>query len=198
MDDILWVSSTFEEGLERLERIFQCLLGANLKLKSAKCIFFQKNVRFLGHLVSEDEISTDPEKTRAVQEWPVPKSAKQVCSFLGLCSCNRGFVQDFAAIAKPLHKMCEKDRKLIWSDECQRSFDTLKQTLVSGPILAYPLPDLPFILDTDASGKAVGAVLSQEQDGVERVIAYMSKSMNVQGQVYCVTCKELLSVVTAA
>lgn len=197
MDDIISVSSTFHEGLERLEKIFQRLQGANLKLKPSKCVFFQKQVGFLGHIVSETGISTDPEKTKAVQEWPIPKSAKQVRSFLGLSSYYRRFVQGFACIARPLHKTCEKDKKFVWTDECQAAFETLKTALVSSPILAYPLPGVPFILDTDASDKSVGAVMSQLQEGSERVIAYMSKTMNIHEQAYCVTRKELLAVVTA-
>ncbi|VDI53522.1 Hypothetical predicted protein [Mytilus galloprovincialis] len=197
MDDIISISSTFEEGLGRLERIFIRLQNAHLKLKPAKCIFFQKQVRFLGHIVSEEGISTDLEKTKAIDDWPVPKSAKQVRSFLGLCSYYRRFVKGFAAIARPMHKICEKNSRFAWNDECQKAFQQLKSALTSTPVLAYPLPNLPFILDTDASDKAVGAVLSQIQDGLERVIAYMSKSMNIHEQAYCVTRKELLAVIIA-
>ncbi|CAC5372594.1 unnamed protein product [Mytilus coruscus] len=89
--------------------------------------------------------------------------------------------------------MCEKNSRFAWNDECQKAFEQLKNALTSTPVLAYPLLNLPFILDTDASDKAVGAVLSQIQDGLERVIAYMSKSMNIHEQAYCVTRKELLA-----
>ncbi|VDI48844.1 Hypothetical predicted protein [Mytilus galloprovincialis] len=178
MDDIISISSTFEEGLGRLERIFIRLQNAHLKLKPAKCIFFQKQVRFLGHIVSEEGISTDLEKTKAIDDWPVPKSAKQQ-------------LQDQCT------KICEKNSRFAWNDECQKAFQQLKSALTSTPVLAYPLPNLPFILDTDASDKAVGAVLSQIQDGLERVIAYMSKSMNIHEQAYCVTRKELLAVIIA-
>ena len=103
-------------------------------------------------------------------------------------------MKGFAGIARPLHTICEKNSKFRWTDECQNAFDELKTFLTSTPILAYPLPD---ILDTDASDKAVGAVLSQVQDSHERVIAYMSKSMNMYKQSNCVTRKELLAVITA-
>ncbi|CAC5381806.1 unnamed protein product [Mytilus coruscus] len=156
-DDIISVSSTFEEGLGRLERIFIRIHNAHLKLKPAKCIFFQKQVRFLRHIVSEEGIFTDLEKTKAIDDWPVPKSAKQVRSFLGLCSYYRRFVKGFAAIARPMHKICEKNSRFAWNDECQKAFEQLKNALTSTPVLAYPLPNLPFILDTDASDKAVGA-----------------------------------------
>jgi hypothetical protein len=111
LDDIISVCSTFEEWLCRLERIFIRLKEANLKLKPTKCYFFQKHVRFLGHIVSEDGISTEPDKINAVKEWPAPKSAKQVRSILGLCSYYRRCVKGFAAIARPLHKICEKNSK---------------------------------------------------------------------------------------
>ena len=90
-----------------------------------------------------------------------------------------------------------KKAKFQWTPECQESFETLKKALISSPILAYPEVDLGFILDSDASNKAVGAVLSQKQDRAERVVAYMSKTMNKHEQSYCVTRKELLAVVTA-
>lgn len=197
MDDIIVPAATFEEHLQRLEHVFQRLLVANLKLKPSKCIFFQKQVGFLGHVVSEQGIHTDPEKIKAVQEWPQPKNVKHMRSFLGLCSYYRRFVEGFAKIARPLHKICEKGVKFHWTLECQQAFDNLKRALVTPPILAYPNPGAPFILDTDASDKAVGAVLSQEQDSKERVIAYMSNTMNKHEQSYCITRKELLAVVTA-
>ena len=197
MDDILSPSRTFEDGIKRLENIFCRLLEASLKLKPSKCLFFQKQAKFLGHIVSKDGITTDQEKTEAVKNWPVPKTAKHVRSFLGLCSYYRRFVQNFAQIAKPLHKLCEKSSKFQWTDESQLAFQKLKDALTSAPILTYPREGHPFILDTDASNKAVGAVLSQKQEGHERVIAYMSKTMNKHETSYCTTRKELLAVVTA-
>ena len=197
MDDIIAPSTTFTQGLERLEHIFQRLLSANLKLKPSKCTFFQKEIKFLGHIVSESGIATDPQKSSAIMDWPVLTSAKQAKSFLGSCSYYWRFVKGFAQIARPLHKICEKGSKFQWSQECQDSFDVLKQKLTESPILSYPLPGLGFVLDTDSSDKAVGAVLSQIQDGSEKVIAYMSRAMNKHEQQYCVTRKELLAVVVA-
>ena len=197
MDDILSLSSSFEEGIERLGRIFDRLLAANLKLKPSKCLFFQKQTHFLGHIVSEQGISTDPEKVSAIQDWPPCRTAKQCHSFLGLASYYRRFCPGFAEIARPLHKLCEKGRKFQWTPEAQKAFDRLKQVLTSPPVLAYPLPNIRFIVDTDASAFSVGGVLSQIQNGHERVIAYMSKSMNQHEQNYCTTRKELLAVIIA-
>lgn len=198
MDDIITPGSSVQESLRRLENVFKRLKEANLKLKPSKCIFFQRSVNFLGHVVSEEGVHTSPDKIQAVVDWPIPKNAKQVRSFLGLASYYRKFVKGFADIARPLHKICEKNSKFIWSNECAGAFAALKAALTSAPVLAYPKCDgKRFILDTDASDMAVGAVLSQEQNGQEVVIAYMSKTMNKHEQSYCVTRKELLAVVTA-
>ena len=178
MDDVIVPTATFEVSIARLELVFQRLSEANLKLKPSKCILFQRQVKFLGHIVSEEGISTDNEKIQAVKNWPLPKSAKQVRSFLGLCSYYRRFVQDFAKIARPLHKLCEKGNKFAWSDDCQVSFTALKEALTTAPVLAYPILGQQFVLDTDASEHSVSAVLSQVQEGRECVIAYMSKAMN--------------------
>ena len=197
MDDIISPSKSIEEGLNRLRNIFERLLEANLKLKPSKCAFFQKQARFLGHIVSENGVATDPEKISAVTDWPIPKTAKQVKSFLGLCSYYRRFVRDFAKIARPLHMISDKKAKFVWNDECQEAFEQLKKALTSSDILAYPIPGLRFILDTDSSDKSVGSVLSQEQDGREKVIAYMSKAINKHEQLFCTTRKELLAVMYA-
>ena len=197
IDDIIIPGPTIEESLTRLEHVFERLREANLKLKPSKCVLFQKSVKFLGHIVSEEGIHTDPEKVKAVQDWPVPRNVKEVKSFLGLCSYYRKFVQGFADIARPMHHACKKGTKFTWTETCQQSFDKLKQALTSPPILIYPIPGKQFILDTDASNFAVGAVLSQEVDGKEHVIAYMSKALHKHEISYCTTRKELLAVVTA-
>lgn len=120
-------------------------------------------MKFLGHVVSDKGVHTDPDKTEAVRIWPVPKTVKEVRSFLGLCSYYRRFVSGFANIARPLHKLCEKNSKFTWNEDCQKAFNSLKNSLMSSPLLAYPLPGKSFTLDTDASNLATGAVLSQEK-----------------------------------
>lgn len=197
MDDIITPGESVDQCLFRLEHVFQRLRTANLKLKPSKCIFFQKSAHFLGHIVSENGIETDPEKVKAVKEWPRPRNSKDVRSFLGLASYYRKFVKGFSEIAKPLHKLCEKNSRFSWTEACQTSFEALKQSLMSAPVLAYPKLGSRFILDTDSSDFASGAVLSQVQDGQERVIAYMSKSMNVHETSYCISRKEILAVVKA-
>ena len=142
-----------------------------------ECNFFQKEVHFLGHVVSEEGIHTDPGKIVVVQDWPVPTTQKQVPSFLGLCSYYRRFIQGFADIARPLHKLTENTNKYGWNDLCRHSF-YLKQALTSTLILSYPKPQGQFVLDTDACHKAVGVVLFHVQDKVECVLGYFRKSLS--------------------
>ena len=195
MDDLIVPAESFEKEIERLELVLQRLEQANLKLKPSKCVFFQKKVKFLGHVVSEDGVETDPDKVSAVSEWPRPKSKKQLRSFLGLCSYYRRFVMNFAAIARPLHKLCKKSAKYEWSDQAEQAFNALKSSMTKTPVLVLPSLGKSFILDTDSSEYAVGGVLSQEYPEGERVIAYMSKSLNIHERAYCVTRKELFAVV---
>ena len=150
---------------------------------------------FLGHVVSKDGIETDPEKTIAVAEWPAPTSVTEIRAFLGLASYYRRFVKDFSRLAGPLNVLLQKGHKFEWTEEAQRSFVELKSALTSPPVLAMPRDEGDFTLDTDASNDSIGAVLSQSQDGTERVVAFGSRSLDKRESNYCVTRKELLAVV---
>jgi len=157
--------------------------------------FLSKSVSFLGHVVSENGIGTDPDKIKAVSEWPTPTCIKDVRAFVGLASYYRRFVKSFSEIAAPLHELQSHGRTFQWSEDAQRAFDAIKDALTSPPILAMPTDDGQFILDTDASDHSIGAVLSQIQSGTERVVAYASRSLSRREANYCVTRRELLSVV---
>ena len=195
LDDIVVFSKTTEEHLERLVRILGRLQSAGLKLKPEKCCLMQRSVSFLGHVVSDQGIATDPEKTKMVTEWPVPNSVKEVRSFLGLTGYYRRFVKDYASIAAPLHFLTKKDQPFVWTEETQEAFETLKDALTSPPILAMPNDTGEFVLDTDACDRTIGAVLSQVQDGIEKVIAYAGRSLDKREVNYCITRKELLAIV---
>ncbi|KAI4885901.1 hypothetical protein NFI96_005622 [Prochilodus magdalenae] len=195
LDDIIVFGKTFEEHLGRLQVVLEKLKAANLKVKPSKCQLFAKEVQYLGHIISANGIMTDPGKVAVVKEWKVPRSQTEVRSFLGLASYYRRFVQDFATIARPLHKLTEKGAKMVWSAQCQDSFEELKRRLTMAPILAFPDPDKPFLLDTDASDVGIGGVLSQIVDGRERVIAYASRALSRTERNYATTKKELLAVV---
>ena len=195
LDDIIVFGQTFEQEIQRLREVFQRMRDANLKLSPKKCTLFKKEVAFLGHVVSSEGVSTDPSKIAAVENWPRPTTVREVRSFAGLCSYYRRFVREFARIARPLHKLTEKGTRFEWTSECETAFNTLKMALTSSPILAFPQEAGTFILDTDASNDGVGAVLSQVQDGHERVVAYFSRALAKAERQYCVTRKELLALV---
>lgn len=195
LDDVIVMGKTFTEHLHNLEDIFRRLRSANLKLNPKKCRILGKEVKYLGHVVSPLGVAVDPEKVEAVLDWPVPKDKHELRSFLGLCTYYRRFVHGFANIAKPLTKLTEEGRKYSWDEGCNDAFEDLKRALTSAPILSYPNSTGKFILDTDASSTAIGGVLSQLQDGQERVIGYFSKTLSKPEKNYCVTRRELLGVV---
>lgn len=196
LDDIIVVGKSIEDMIQNLTQVFDCLLAAGLKLKARKCTLFARKVEYLGHIISEKGIATSPDKVKAVKNWPVPTNLTELRSFIGFCSYYRRFVLNFAMIAKPLHDLTKKNAKYIWTDNCQNAFDRLRTELSTAPILAHPDFEQEFILDTDASNEAIGAVLSQVQKGIERPIAFASKSLSNSERKYCVTRKELLAVVT--
>ena len=195
LDDVIVFSRGVSQHISRLEEVLERIMAAGLRLKPKKCHLFQTRVGYLGHVVSGEGISTDPEKIKAVEDWKVPKDLHDVRSFLGLCSYYRRFIKDFSSIAKPLTQLTEKERDFVWGTAQEEAWLDLKRRLVNAPILAYPDPQLSFILDTDASGFGIGGVLSQVQDGEERVIAYGSRTLTKEERRYCVTRRELLSVV---
>ena len=195
LDDIIVYGRTVEETNSRLEEVFKRMRLAGLKLKPSKCQLFRTQVDYLGHVVSAAGIQTDPAKVEAVKHWPTPKTQTQVRSFLGLASYYRRFIQDFAGKARPLQRLTEKNVAFKWDSDCDEAFGALKAALTSAPILAYPMPNGQFILDTDASAFALDAVLSQEQEGTERVVAYASKSLKRAERNYCVTRREMLAVI---
>ena len=195
LDDIIVIGRTFEDMIKNLDQVLQKLHDAGLKLKPRKCQLFAKQVEFLGHVISNCGIQTDPKKTNVVRDWPQPTKLHDVRSFIGFCSYYRRFIPKFAELAKPLHKLTEKGQKFVWTNECNIAFEKLKSKMVESPILAHPDFSKPFILDTDASDQAIGAVLSQNINGHERVIAYASRTLSRPERRYCVTRKELLALV---
>ena len=194
-DDIIVIAKSFDEMLQNLETVFNRLSSAGLKLKAKKCHIFAEQVEFLGHIISTEGIATDPKKVEIVKEWKEPSNITEVRSFVGLCSYYRRYIKGFASIVKPLNKLTEKKQKFVWTEDCQAAFETLKSKLTQAPILSFPNFDEPFILDTDASNTAIGAVLSQNIEGQEKVVAYASRALTKSERKYCVTRKELLAVV---
>ena len=197
LDDILVPDRTFEQQIDKLQMVFQRLKEANLKLNPKKCNLFQREVKYLGHVVSAKGVSPDPEKVEAIQAWPRPMSITDVKSFLGLASYYRRFIAGFANIAAPLHECTKKMPTFTWSTEAQAAFNKLKTALIEALVLAYADPSYPFLVDIDASNVGIGAMLSQVVEGRERPVAYFSFTLSQPQRNYCVTRRELLAVVKA-
>ena len=200
LDDIIVYGMNPQQVIDRLARVFDRIKGAGLKLKPSKCTFFERETLYLGHIVSREGIKCDPAKIEKVKEWPRPKSGKECLQFVGFCNYYNRFLKDFSAVAKPLYALGPKKVPFKWDEEEENSYQQLKAMLTSPPVMAYPREVGPWILDTDASGFAMGAVLAQMQpneEGVqeERVIAYGSKVFQGRQQRYCTRRRELLSVV---
>ena len=196
LDDIIVLGHNFESALENLRAVFLKLRQANLKLKVSKCKLMQKQTVFLGHLVSSEGISCDPEKVKAIKDWPQPRDKTELKAFLGLIGYYRKLVPSFAEIAIPLTRLTRKRVQFEWGTEQETAFEELKERLTQPPILAFPMENGgSFLLDVDASGSAIGGVLSQYQNNEEKVIAYGSHTLNPAQQNYCTTKRELYAVV---
>ena len=198
LDDILVISSTWEEHLQNLHLVFERLHEAGLRLKPRKCAFALREVTYLGHVISEAGISVDPSKVEKIWSYPTPTNLKSLRQFLGIASYYRRFTPQFSKVAEPLYALTRKNTPFVWSSSCEEAFVRLKELLTSPPVLAFPNFEQPFILETDASGLGLGAVLCQEQDdGTIRPIAYASRTLQKHERNYGISELEALAVVWA-
>jgi transposase InsO family protein len=205
LDDIVIFGSTEQQLMERMDDIFTRLHKAGLKMKPRKCRLFRRETDYLGHVICADGVKVSPEKVAAVRDWPVPECVTELRSFLGTASYYRKFVPGFANIAAPLHEQASGSHRYDWTAECQSAFEQLRTALCTAPVLAFPVKGARFVLDTDASDRGIGAVLSQlvpvgiDDNGQEvveeRVLSYASRTLNTHEKRYCTTRKELLAVV---
>ncbi|KXJ81220.1 hypothetical protein RP20_CCG021137 [Aedes albopictus] len=200
MDDIIIFSSSLKEHVKDIAKVLETLRDANLKVQCDKSEFLRKEVEFLGHVVTTEGVKPNPSKIEAILNWPLPKTPKQLKSFLGTVSYYRRFIPQFANIAKPLTSQLRGKGKVInyETKDFEDSFKKLKQIMSTDLLLAYPDFNKPFILTTDASNIAIGAVLSQLEDGKERPIAYLSRTLSKAEENYSATAKELLGIYFAA
>lgn len=197
LDDLIIVTETFEEHLTALAEVFDALKSANLKINVKKCEFCTNEVQYLGYRVSEQGLLVDPERVKPMLEFSRPKNMKQVRRFLGMASWYRRFIPDFATIAEPLTRLTSKKARWTWTAEQDAAFDALKVALATAPVLTCPDYSKTFVLQTDASATGLGAVLTQEHEGGEKVVAYASRIMNKAERNYSATERECLAVLWA-
>ena len=198
IDDLIIGSKTFDQHLEDLEKLFTKLGEYNLKIKLNKCVFARSKVIYLGHEVSIDGVAPNPEKVEAISKMKPPTDISGLRRFLGLTSYYRRFIKDYSKIAHPLNERLMKNRIYNWDKDCQEAFEELKRKLMTKPILCYPDFEREFHIHTDASKFGLGAVLTQtDESGKEKVIMYLSRTLNKAERQYTVTERECLAVVWA-
>lgn len=195
LDDIIISSKTFKDHICHLAKVFQKLRDHNLRINIEKCTFCTSEIKYLGHLVCEEGIKTDPEKTKAIKEMPAPTTVKGVRQFIGLCSWYRCFISNFSDISTPLTQLMKKNAKFHWGQEQQNAFDTLKERICQDTVISCPDYTAQFFFQTDASNDGLGAVLFQrDSKDQERVIAFISRTLRKAERNYSATEKECLGV----
>ncbi|MCO5549888.1 hypothetical protein L7F22_003362 [Adiantum nelumboides] len=192
-DDVIIYSKTIEEHKEHLKVIFQALRDNKLYVNQKKSEFFLQEIQYLGHIISKNGIRMDPAKLEVIKDWPNPRNLHEVRSFIGMCVYYRRFIEKFSLIAGPLHDLTKKNVKYVWTEKRQQAFDTLKQKLISQPVLSLPDLSKPFEVQCDACGDCLGAVLLQEG----HAIAYESRRLGSDEQILGIYEKELLAVLHA-
>jgi len=179
IDDVVIWSKSVEEHVQHLKLVLERLRKAGLQLKPSKCHFGLSKIELLGHSVSADGITPLPQRVEAIANLGPPQDVKSVRSFLGMANYYRGYIKSFATLALPLTDLTKAKEPFRWGPEQQHAFDALKVALTRAPILAHPDISRPYILYTDASDKAIGAILVQKDDqGMERVISYLSHKLS--------------------
>lgn len=196
LDDLIVFGRNLENHNKNLMEVFTRLRKVNLKLNPEKCEFLKKEILYLGHVVSSEGVLPDPEKIIAIKNYPVPKNSDELKRFVAFANYYRKFICNFAKIAYPLNYLSRKNVPFVWDTNCQKSFELLKEHISSPPVLQYPnfSENNTFILQTDASGYSLGAVLS---NGDNRPVAFASRSLNKSEQNYATIEKELLAIVWA-
>lgn len=218
LDDLIIFGRTLEEHEERLLKVLDRLQSEGLKLSLDKCTFCQTSVSYVGHIVSQDGVSTDPSKIDAVKSWPRPQNVSELRSFLGFCGYYRRFVKDYSKVSYPLNQLLQgclpavslkkikagPDPERVvykasdpfgsrWSDVCEAAFNELKVRLTQAPVLVFANPQLPYVLHVDACCEGLGGVLYQDQGQGLRPVAFVSRSLTPSEKNYPVHKLEFLA-----
>ncbi|KAJ1088154.1 hypothetical protein NDU88_001313 [Pleurodeles waltl] len=196
IDDILIYSDNENEHVQHAKKPLADLRKHHLYCKLTKCGFHVTTVEFLGVILTPQGMVMAERKVKAVSEWPIPKSVRDVQCFLGFANFYRRFINHFSQTVAPITKLLRKKEKFVWSPEADQAFSTLKEAFSTAPVLTHPDADRPFIVEADASDVAIGAVLSQrnKDTGQLHPVAYMSRKLNEAEQNYVIAEKELLAI----
>ena len=196
LDDILIFSSNLQDHVGHVKMVLQRLLENRLFVKAEKCAFHKTTVPFLGYILSADSIRMDPEKIRAVVEWPQPENRRSLQAFLGFANFYRGFVRNYSTLAAPLTALTSSKVPFVWSPRAEGAFEYLKKRFTSAPVLIHPDPSRQFIVEVDASDVGVGAVLSQRSSEDHRIhpCAFFSYKLDPAERNYDIGNRELLAV----
>ncbi|KAK9148304.1 hypothetical protein Scep_007061 [Stephania cephalantha] len=189
LDDIVIYSQNLQDHVDHLRKVLTTLRANHLYVKKEKCEFAAQTISFLSHVVGQGQLQMDPEKVRAIMEWPNPTKVTELRSFLGLANYYRRFVEGYSRRVAPLTDLLKKDRAWAWTDRCDQAMAELRQVIASEPVLGLPNFDLPFEVHTDASDRALGAVLVQEG----HPIAFESRKLKDAEQRYPAHEKEMLA-----
>lgn len=200
LDDVAIFSDSWAEHLEHLQAVFQHIREAELTIKAKMCQIGLNRVTYLGHQVGQGTINPLQAKVNAIQNWPVPKSKKQVQSFLGLVGYYRQFATNYRQIATSLTDLTKKKQPnaVKWTEKCQKAFNQLKAALMSDPVLRAPDFNQPFVVTADASERGVGTVLMQEgPDQQFHPVVFLSKKLSEKESHWSVSEKECYAIVYA-
>lgn len=195
LDDIIIITQTFEQHLEVLSKVLQRLIAAGLTLGRDKCHFCRSELRYLGYVVTSQGLYVDPLKVEAILQIPTPTKISDVRSLIGTASWYRRFIPNFSSLTQPLTELLRKNSKFCWTSKQEEAFRQIKEHLISAPVLSCPNFELPFIIQCDASGYGIGAVLTQNHPDIgEKVVCYLSRSLTRQERKFSTTERECLAV----
>lgn len=198
LDDLLIIADDYEKHLKLLDQVAECFQKANLTIGLGKSMFCFKELKYLGFVVGGGMLKTDPDKVAAIQNIRIPRSLREVRSFLGTVGWYRRFIKNFASVSAALTDTLKKNEKFVMNPEAREAFDNLKYALTTAPILIHPDFRKQFFIQCDASDVGIDAVLLQKGlEGDETPIAFYSQKLNSCQRNYSVTEKECLATVTA-
>lgn len=197
LDDLVIFSTSFEHHLSDLKDVFQRMREYNLTVNGKKCRFCCSSIKYLGHFITPEGLKVDPDKTAAISNLPTPTNLRHLVSFLQTCSWYRRFIENFSAIAEPLTKLSKKNVQWEWTEKQDTAYKELKHRLTSTPVLRQADTSKPYIIKTDASNYALGAVLVQGEGQEEHPVEYASRLLKPAEKNYTTTEREALAVVWA-